>query len=165
MRSRKRFGPKPVKRIANAGRVCPIGCADLRTHARSASLQIIPATDTERNFDMELTYKTYADIFKALSDETRLRIVDMLSCSELSACDILQSFSLSQSTLSYHMKILVEAGVVKSRREGLWTRYSINEERFDELLRFLPQLFREKDKCICQQIKYCKEDAQVCDFE
>ena len=114
---------------------------------------------------MELTYKTYADIFKALSDETRLRIVDMLSCSELSACDILQSFSLSQSTLSYHMKILVEAGVVKSRREGLWTRYSINEERFEELLRFLPQLFREKDKCICQQIKYCKEDAQVCDFE
>ena len=88
---------------------------------------------------MELTYKTYADIFKALSDETRLRIVDMLSCCELSACDILQSFSLSQSTLSYHMKILVEAGVVKSRREGLWTRYSINEERFEELLRFLPR--------------------------
>ena len=55
--------------------------------------------------DYEPNYRTYSAIFKALSDETRLRIVDMLSCSELSACDILQSFTLSQSTLSYHMKI------------------------------------------------------------
>lgn len=107
---------------------------------------------------MSLTYKTYSTIFKALSDETRLRIIDMLSCSELSACDILQSFSLSQSTLSYHMKILVESGVVRSRRDGLWTRYSICEETFEDLLQFLPQLYKVKDECICRQIKYCKED-------
>ncbi len=107
---------------------------------------------------MAITYETYSTIFKALSDETRLRIVDMLSCSELSACDILHSFSLSQSTLSYHMKILVEAGIVRSRRDGLWTRYSICEETFEDILEFLPQLYMVKDECICQQIKYCKDN-------
>ncbi|MCI5836991.1 MAG: metalloregulator ArsR/SmtB family transcription factor [Veillonellaceae bacterium] len=108
---------------------------------------------------MDLTYQTYSTVFKALSDETRLRIIDMLSCSELSACDILKSFSLSQSTLSYHMKILVESGVVTSRRDGLWMRYSICEERFEDILQFLPKLYKEKDTCVCRQIKYCREDA------
>lgn len=112
---------------------------------------------------MDLTYKTYSTIFKALSDETRLRIIDMLSCSELSACDILQSFSLSQSTLSYHMKILVEAGIVRSRRDGLWTRYSIDEGTFENILDFLPQLYKVKDECVCQQIKYCKEPQGNCE--
>lgn len=76
--------------------------------------------------DYEPSYKEFATIFKALSDETRLRVIDMLSCKEMSACDILSNFTLSQSTLSYHMKILIEAGVVDARREGLWTKYSIN---------------------------------------
>ena len=67
---------------------------------------------------MELSYKALSEIFKALSDETRLRIVDMLSCSELCAGDILASFDLSQSTLSYHMKILQDAKVVHARRDG-----------------------------------------------
>ena len=53
---------------------------------------------------MEVSYERLATIFKALSDETRLHIIDMLSCNELCACDILASFNLSQSTLSYHMK-------------------------------------------------------------
>lgn len=107
---------------------------------------------------MNPTYRTYSQLFKALSDETRLRIIDMLSCSELSACDLLQSFSLSQSTLSYHMKILVEAGLVNARRDGLWMRYSINNERFAKILQFLPQLYQVKDECVCRQIKYCRED-------
>ena len=59
--------------------------------------------------DFQPSYKEFATIFKALSDETRLRIVDMLSCREMSACDILSNFTLSQSTLSYHMKILVKS--------------------------------------------------------
>ena len=92
--------------------------------------------------DYEPNYRTYSAIFKALSDETRLRIVDMLSCSELSACDILQSFTLSQSTLSYHMKILIDTGIVNARREGLWTKYSINDETFDKIMDFLPQLYK-----------------------
>ena len=60
-------------------------------------------------------------------------IIDMLSCNELCAADILASFNLSQSTLSYHMKILIDAGVVNSQRNGLWTRYSINEDTFGDI--------------------------------
>ncbi len=105
---------------------------------------------------METSYKELSLIFKALSDETRLRIIDMLSCNELCACDILASFDLSQSTLSYHMKILIDAGVVNSCRNGLWTRYSINEETFEKLLQIIPELYKTKDACICSQIKYCR---------
>lgn len=106
--------------------------------------------------DYEPSYKEFATIFKALSDETRLRVIDMLSCKEMSACDILSNFTLSQSTLSYHMKILIEAGVVDARREGLWTKYSINDDTFNRIMDFMPELYKLKDKCICQQIKYCK---------
>ena len=83
---------------------------------------------------------------KALSDETRLHIIDMLSCNELCAADILASFNLSQSTLSYHMKILIDAGVVNSQRNGLWTRYSINEDTFSDILEIIPQLYKTKDE-------------------
>lgn len=114
---------------------------------------------------MELSYKLFADIFKALSDETRLHIIDMLSCQELCAGDILESFDLSQSTLSYHMKILSDAKIVTGRREGLWTRYSINENTFQEILTLLPELYQRKDKCICNQIKYCKCQTKPCDDE
>ena len=106
--------------------------------------------------DFQPSYKEFASIFKALSDETRLRVVDMLSCHEMSAGDILSNFTLSQSTLSYHMKILIESGVVNARREGLWTKYSINDETFNRAMDFLPELYKLKDKCVCQQIKYVK---------
>lgn len=86
---------------------------------------------------VEVSYERLATIFKALSDETRLHIIDMLSCNELCAADILASFNLSQSTLSYHMKILIDAGVVNSQRNGLWTRYSINEATFADILDIL----------------------------
>ena len=82
----------------------------------------------------------------------------MLSCNELCEEDILASFNLSQSTLSYHMKILIDAGVVNSQRNGLWTRYSINEDTFGDILEIIPQLYKPKDECICAQIKYCRLD-------
>ena len=107
------------------------------------------------------SYKEFSDIFKALSDETRLCIVDMLSCTEMSACDILTNFTLSQSTLSYHMKILIEAGIVKARREGLWTKYSVNDDTFAKIMDFLPALYKVKNECLCKQIKYSR-DSDVC---
>ena len=106
--------------------------------------------------DFQPSYKEFATIFKALSDETRLRVVDMLSCREMSACDILSNFTLSQSTLSYHMKILIEAKVVNALREGLWTKYSINDDTFNRIMEFIPDLYKMKDKCVCEQIKYVK---------
>ena len=55
------------------------------------------------------------------------------------------------------MKILIDAGVVNSQRNGLWTRYSINEATFGDIFsRSSPQLYKSKDECICAQIKYCR---------
>lgn len=73
-----------------------------------------------------LSYCDAALIFKALSDETRLKIVNILSGDELCACDLLEEFAISQPTLSYHMKILAESGLVNARKDGAWTRYTLN---------------------------------------
>lgn len=78
-------------------------------------------------------YTKYALIFKALSDETRLRILEMLSFEELCACKILESFNITQPTLSYHMKLLTGCGLVNSRRDGAWMRYTLNHETFVEI--------------------------------
>ena len=76
---------------------------------------------------MKPSYAEHALIFKALSDPTRLQILDMLSCGELCACDILEAFQITQPTLSYHMKILVESGIVQATPVGKWTHYHISE--------------------------------------
>ena len=62
---------------------------------------------------MEKIYTETAKILKALSDPKRLRIVDMLSCGELCACQILEAFHVTQPTLSHDMKLLVEAGMLR----------------------------------------------------
>ena len=64
-------------------------------------------------------------IFKALSDENRIRILKMLHSGEKCACKLLEELKISQPTLSHHMKILCDAGIVKGRKEGKWTHYSI----------------------------------------
>ena len=75
---------------------------------------------------MKRDYTESALIFKALSDETRLRALHMLSSGELCACEILQSFHITQPTLSYHMNILCNSGLVSARRDGVWVKYSLN---------------------------------------
>ena len=77
---------------------------------------------------MEKDYSNYALLMKALADETRVKIFDMLSQAELCACTILEEFQITQPTLSYHMKILSESGLVDSRRDGVWMKYSINKD-------------------------------------
>lgn len=78
--------------------------------------------------------------FKALADETRLQIVDMLKDGELCACKILERFTITQPTLSYHMKLLCDSGLVIGRREGAWMRYSLNYERFERVSKLLETL-------------------------
>ncbi len=95
-------------------------------------------------------YKDYVTIFKALSDETRLKIVEIVSCKEMCACDILDFFQISQSTLSYHMKILTESNLVSSRKEGSWVRYSINSKLISQIKTFWNNITIEQDDCICR---------------
>ena len=68
---------------------------------------------------MNQDYNANARIIKALSDPSRLKIVDILSCGEMCACDILEHFDFTQPTLSHHMKVLMECGIVECRKEGL----------------------------------------------
>ncbi len=68
----------------------------------------------------------YAIIFKALADDTRLRIIHVLRYGEHCACALLEEFEFSQPTLSYHMKILTDSGLVIARKDGVWTRYTLN---------------------------------------
>ena len=99
---------------------------------------------------MKRSHAEYVPAFKALSDETRLKIIDMLSCGELCACEILEAFSISQSTLSYHMKTLVDSGLVNSVRDGAWMRYTLNNEKNNAVLAFLTEITSEKEDCICK---------------
>ena len=95
-------------------------------------------------------YAQYAPLFKALADETRLKIIDMLSCGEMCACIILESFNITQPTLSYHMKILCDSGLVTGRRDGIWMIYSINSELIENISAFLTIIKSDKDECICK---------------
>lgn len=69
-----------------------------------------------------------ARIFKAFCDERRIEILDLLVDGEKCACKLLEQLNISQATLSHHMKILCDSGVVTFRREGKWTHYRINIE-------------------------------------
>ncbi len=97
-----------------------------------------------------LTRPQAALLFKALSDETRLKIVEMLSCGELCACNILEAFEITQPTLSYHMKILTDCGLVQARKDGAWMRYTLQNSVSNDLGKFLVNMTAGKTDCICR---------------
>lgn len=102
---------------------------------------------------MEYPYADYVPVIKAMSDETRLKIIDMLSCGEMCACDILEELSISQSTLSYHMKILAESGLVNAVRDGAWMRYTLNKKKTDDVITFFKGITSEKENCVCKKMQ------------
>jgi ArsR family transcriptional regulator len=79
----------------------------------------------------------FVRVFRALSDENRVRILEMLCAGEQCACVLLEGMSINQPTLSYHMKILCESGIVKSRRSGKWNYYAIDPEGCEYAKRLL----------------------------
>lgn len=105
--------------------------------------------------NLEKIYAETAKTLKVLSDPKRLRIVDMLSCGELCACQILEAFHVTQPTLSHDMKLLVEAGIVKDRREGKNIYYSLDAEVLGKLQNRLSTVFQSKSECICHNSSGC----------
>ena len=75
--------------------------------------------------------------FKALSDDTRLRILNILLVRECCVCEIMQALDISQSRASRNLGVLYDAGFLKSRRDGVWTVYSIDNEA---VRHYLPSL-------------------------
>lgn len=83
------------------------------------------------------TYQENAKVFKALCDPKRLAILEQLRSGEKCACVLQEPMDLTQSGLSYHMKILCDSGLVISRQEGKWTHYSLSETGRNEAVKLL----------------------------
>ena len=105
---------------------------------------------------MNQDYEDNAKIIKALSDPNRLRIIDILSCGERCACDILEYFDFTQPTLSHHMKVLMDCGLVDCRQVGLWSYYSLNTSNCNKLILFLMNLVTDTKECICKDKSKCE---------
>ena len=88
-----------------------------------------------------------AAVFKALCDENRVRILKLLTGGEKCACKLLDELSVTQPTLSHHMKILCDSGIVSGRKEGKWMYYSISEQGAKNAMELLRELTNVSSNC------------------
>ncbi len=79
-------------------------------------------------------------ICKALGDSNRLKIIKTLSGGEKCACKLLEAFEITQPTLSHHMRILTECGLVTARKDGKWSYYSLSAETLSTFKKFIDEL-------------------------
>ena len=95
-----------------------------------------------------MTREEVANICKAMSDANRLRILEMLTTGEKCGCELLEELQVTQPTLSHHMKVLSDCGLVSSRKDGKWHHYSINRERFAEYKEYIVAIsgYKEQNK-------------------
>ncbi len=110
---------------------------------------------------INIEYENYALISKALGDISRLMILEMLSCGELCGCKILEKFNFTQPTLSHHIKILCDCGLVSGRKESKWTYYTLNHEVINGYLEFIGVITTKSDTCICNEEG--KENCELCE--
>ena len=96
-----------------------------------------------------------AALFKALGDENRIRVLKQLTGGEKCACKLLDALSVTQPTLSHHMKILCDSGLVSGRKEGKWMYYSISESGAEEAIHLLRALTTVSCNCNAEP---CCED-------
>ncbi|GAB6274099.1 MAG: hypothetical protein STSR0004_09620 [Peptococcaceae bacterium] len=109
------------------------------------------------------------ELLKAIADETRFKIILLLSKQEMAVCEFINALNLSQPAVSHHLKILKQAGLVKDNREGKWIFYTIDHQKFKDLGSdlennlFLPiQEYYKKgtlpsrirlEPCLCEELK------------
>ena len=100
--------------------------------------------------------KRVATMFKAFCDENRLQILQLLQGGERCACSLLEEMKITQPTLSHHMKIRCDSGVVVGRKEGKWMHYSISKEGLDEIGKYLDYFCKctdgLNDKSCCKKL-------------
>lgn len=96
--------------------------------------------------------KKTAVMFKAFCDENRIKILQLLSTGEKCACRLLEELDVTQPTLSHHMKILCDSGIVTGRKEGKWMHYSISAEGMKQAFECLRE-FLQSD---------CSDDEKPC---
>lgn len=101
---------------------------------------------------MDIDERKAARIFKAFCDENRIKVLKLLLSGEKCACVLLEDLHITQPTLSHHMKILCDSGIVEGRKEGKWMHYSISEkgaESAEKYLKALTTVGEEKEKKPC----------------
>ena len=92
---------------------------------------------------MNVNAKKTAAVFKAFCDENRIKILQLLQGGEKCACKLLTEMNITQPTLSHHMIILCDSGIVKGRKEGKWMHYSISQDGIEEAQKYLDFLKSE----------------------
>ncbi len=113
--------------------------------------------------------KQLARIFKALSDETRLRILALLSNGELCVCDLMAALDLPQSTVSRHLAYLRNAGLIDDRRNGVWMFYRLAPRQSPlgtDLIRLLTEKINAQDQARTDKLAMdtrAASKSKVCD--
>ena len=93
---------------------------------------------------MDRNFQENAKVFRALCDPKRLAILEQLRSGEKCACVLQEPMELTQSGLSYHMKILCESGIVQSRQEGKWTHYRLSQAGLELAMALLASLMPDQ---------------------
>jgi ArsR family transcriptional regulator len=105
--------------------------------------------------------KNVLTIFKALSEETRLRIIKLLEQGELCVCDIVAALDLIQPKISFHLAVLKEAGLIKDRKQGKWVHYSIDDADMFRRFLLLSTLERISAETVSEDIRRLKDFMKV----
>jgi ArsR family transcriptional regulator len=91
------------------------------------------------------------ELFHALSDETRLEIIELLRGGERCVCELTDTLDAAQSRLSFHLRVLKDAGIVRDRKDGRWVHYELDAEAFDEIEILIsamkPRALKRADQC------------------
>jgi len=118
---------KRLERLVKSG-ICP--AEDVSKYASELRQLVHEITD-------ENVVKMQSQLFKALADKTRLKILLLLDIREMCVCEIMVALNLTQPTASHHLGILEDVGLVKDRREGKWVFYSLKDKRITKLMKGL----------------------------
>jgi ArsR family transcriptional regulator len=103
---------------------------------------------------LSISLKKSATLFHALSDETRLALLERLKGGEQCVCELTDALRAGQSRLSFHLKVLKEAGLIRDRREGRWMYYSIDPDAIEEL-EILVETLRPEAKAAVSANRCC----------
>lgn len=93
---------------------------------------------------MDQDIKNITVVFKAFCDENRIKILRLLADGEKCACKLLEDMNVTQPTLSHHMKILCDSGIVVGRKDGKWMYYSISADGAEIAKKYIDELINLK---------------------
>jgi ArsR family transcriptional regulator len=101
------------------------------------------------------------NVFKALSEETRLRIIKLLEHGELCVCDIVASLDMIQPKVSFHLAVLKEAGLIKDRKQGKWVHYKIDDSDIFRRFLLLSTLEKISGESVSEDIRRLNDFLKV----